>query len=66
MSLTTIAVERETLKLLRHEKEELNAGSFDEVIKKLLMESKKPKKSMFGAIRGLKAEFKREELDRFD
>lgn len=63
---TTVAVKDETLKLLRKAKEELNADSFDVVIKELLLETKKPKKSMFGALKGLKKEFKREELDRFD
>ena len=62
---TTIAVKDETLKLLRKAKEELNAESFDAVIKELLLEIKKPKKSMFGILKGLKKEFKREELDRF-
>ena len=62
---TTIAVKDETLKLLRKAKEELNADSFDSVIKGLLLENKKPKKSMFGVLKGLKKEFKREELDRF-
>ena len=62
---TTIAVKVETLKLLRKAKEELNADSFDSVIKNLLLENKKPKKSMFGILKGLKKEFKREEIDRF-
>ena len=62
---TTIAVKDETLNLLRKAKEELNVESFDELINKLLLETKKPKKSMFGVLKGLKAEFKRGELDRF-
>ena len=62
---TTIAVKVETLKLLRHAKDELKADSFDSVIKNLLLETKRPKKSMFGVLKGLKKEFKREELDRF-
>ena len=62
---TTIAVKDETLKLLRKAKEELNAESFDALIKDLLLEAKKPKKSMFGVLKGLRNEFKREELDRF-
>ena len=62
---TTIAVKDETLKLLRKAKEELNAVSFDAVIKNLLLETKRPKKSMFGILKGLKKEFKREEIDRF-
>ena len=62
---TTIAVKGETLNLLRKAKEDLNADSFDEVIKELLLETKKPKKSMFGVLKDIKKEFKREELDRF-
>ena len=62
---TTIAVKDETLNLLRKAKEDLNADSFDEVIKELLLETKKPKKSMFGVLKDIKKEFKREELDRF-
>lgn len=62
---TTIAVKGETLKLLRKAKEDLDADSFDTVIKNLLLETKRPKKSMFGILKGLKKEFKREEIDRF-
>ena len=62
---TTVAVKDETLKLLRKAKEELHADSFDAVIKELLLETKKPKKSMFGVLKDLKKEFKREEIDRF-
>ena len=66
METTTIAVKDETFKMLRKAKEELNADSFDTLIKNLLLESKKPKKSMFGVLKGLNKEFKREEIDRFD
>ena len=66
MEVTTIAVKEETLKMLRKAKEELNADSFDALIKNLLLESKKPRKSMFGVLKGLNKEFKREEVDRFD
>ena len=65
METTTIAVKSETMKLLHKAKQELNAESFDEVIKNLLLEAKKPKKSMFGILKGLRKEFKREEIDRF-
>jgi len=63
---TTIAVKSETLSMLRKAKEELHADSFDEVIKNLLLEIKKPKKSMFGVLKDFHKEFKREEIDRFD
>ena len=62
---TTIAVKGETLNLLRKAKEELKADSFDAVINELLLEAKKPEKSMFGVLKGIKKEFKREEIDRF-
>ncbi len=65
METTTIAVKSETLKLLRKAKEELHADSFDVVIKNLLFDAKKPRKSMFGVLKGIRKEFKREELDRF-
>lgn len=64
MEATTIAVKNETLKMLRKAKEESNADSFDTLIRNLLLEVKKPKKSMFGVLKGLHKEFKREELDR--
>ena len=65
METTTIAVKTETLKMLRKAKEELNADSFDDLIKNLLLENKKPKKSMFGALKSIHKKFKREEIDRF-
>ena len=65
METTTIAVKEGTLDMLRKVKEELNADSLDSVIKQLLVNAKKPKKSMFGALKGMQKEFKREELDRF-
>lgn len=65
MEISTIAVKGETLKMLRKAKEELEADSFDTLIKNLLLSAKKPKKSMFGILKGLNKEFKREELDRF-
>jgi len=65
METTTIAVKEETFKMLRKAKEELHADSFDEVIKNLLLETKKPKKSMFGVLKDFHKEFKREEIDRF-
>lgn len=63
--VTTVAVKEETFHMLQNVKEEQEAESFDEIIKKLIMEAKKPKKSFFGAFPKL-GKFKREELDRFD
>ncbi len=62
---TTVAVKEDTFHMLQEVKVEQDAESFDEVIKKLILEAKKPKHSYFGAIPGL-GKFKREELDRFD
>ena len=61
---TTIAVQEETKNMLNSLRDEYDAESFDEVIKRLVMEGKKPKKSHFGIFPGL-GTFKREELDRF-
>lgn len=65
METTTIAVKEDTLKLLRKIKEETNVDSFDTLIKKLLIQTKRPKKSMFGVLRGVSKKFEREEIDRF-
>ena len=65
METTTIAVKEETFKMLRKAKEDFHADSFDTLIKNLLLEVKTPKKSMFGVLKDINQEFKREELDRF-
>ena len=61
---TTIAVQEGTLQLLRSVKEETHVASFDEVIRKLVLEKKKPKNSLMGVAKHTPA-FKREEIDRF-
>lgn len=63
---TTIAVKQDTFDLLKHVKAELKAETFDATIKQLVLHMKKPEKSMFGAMKGVKSEFKREDIDRFD
>ncbi len=63
---TTIAVKEETLELLRHVKEETKAESYDDVIRSLVLTTKRAKRSMFGALKGVKERFMREEIDRFD
>ena len=63
---TTIAVKSETLDLLRHMKDELDVENLDQTIMKLILNSKKPKTSMFGHIKNLNKEFQREKNDRFD
>jgi hypothetical protein len=65
MSTTTVAVKVETLNLLKQLKKELSAATFDETINKLALNLKRPKKTMFGSIKGVKARFVREEIDRF-
>ncbi|GEM_PF-2841345 len=63
---TTIAVRPETMNLLRQVKNDLKTETFDETIRKLVLNAKKPGKSMFGSLKGLKKEFVRGEIDRFD
>ena len=65
METTTIAVRTETLKLLQKAKEELQADSMNTLIETLLQDSKKQKKSMFGVLKHIRKEFRREEIDRF-
>ncbi len=65
MNTTTVAVKAETLNLLKQLKKELSVATFDETITKLALNLKRPKKTMFGAIKGVKAKFVREEIDRF-
>lgn len=65
MNTTTVAVKAETLNLLKQLKKELSVATFDETINKLALNLKRPKKTMFGAIKGVKAKFVREEIDRF-
>ena len=62
---TTVAVRRETLEMLKSIKEETRAGSFDEVIRGVIAEAKKPTESFFGKFKKIPS-FKREEIDRFD
>lgn len=61
---TTVAIKEDTMEMLKAVREQLHATSFDEVIRKLILEKKKLKKSYFGAFPGL-GEFQREEIDRF-
>ncbi len=62
---TTVALKEDTFAMLKEVKEEEEAESFDEVIKTLLLEMKKPKRSYLGIFSKL-GKFKREELDRLD
>lgn len=62
---TTIAVNDRTLEMLRYMKEETKSVTYDETIRKLVLEMKKPKESWLGAMKDL-GPFKREEMDRFE
>lgn len=63
---TTIAVREDTRDMLEHIKHELDLGNFDETIRKLIQNMKKPTTSFFGVGKGkIKGEFVREEIDRF-
>jgi hypothetical protein len=62
---TTIAVQKETLDILKHARDEMKADSYDAVIRRMLLKEKQPKKSMLGSLRGIE-EFKRDHRDRFD
>lgn len=63
--MVTVALKQTTYDLLSQVKEDIQAETFDEAVKKLVISAKKPKRSFFGRFKDL-PEFKREELDRFD
>ncbi len=60
---TTIAVTADTLHLLKHAKEEMGAETYDDLLKKLVIASKMPRKTLRGIAKNLKP-FVREEIDR--
>ncbi len=60
---TTIAVNPKTLDLLKHAREEAGAHTYDELLQKLVLHTKKPETSMFGKFKKLKR-FEREEIER--
>ncbi|MBI5389510.1 hypothetical protein HZB01_03975 [Candidatus Woesearchaeota archaeon] len=62
--VTTISVTPQTLDILRQVKEEKQAKNFDDVIRMLVQNMKKPVKSYRGFAKHTPA-FVREELDRF-
>jgi predicted CopG family antitoxin len=64
--MTTIALKDDTYDMLTHVKEEIQAETYDETVKKLVLLHKQPKRSFFGKLKGLREEFTREEIDRFD
>lgn len=62
---TTIRISKEMLRELEKLKEEKMASSYEELIRKLIEEYKRLKKSHFGTLPKLE-KFRREEIDRFD
>ena len=62
---TTIRISKKMLQELERLKKEKNAKSYEELIKKLIEESKRMRKSHFGSLPKLE-KFEREEIDRFD
>jgi predicted CopG family antitoxin len=61
---TTIAVQEDTIEMLKTMKEQVHAKSFDEIIRQLIMKAKKPKIPLYGIAKNT-PEFVREEIDRF-
>jgi predicted CopG family antitoxin len=62
---TTIQVQDDVYKMLNILKKELNAESYNDVVKHLLKKIKRMDESEFGSMPGI-APFQREEIDRFD
>jgi predicted CopG family antitoxin len=62
---TTIQVHEDVYKILSILKKELNADSYNDVVKHLLRKCKRMDESEFGSMPGI-APFRREEIDRFD
>jgi predicted CopG family antitoxin len=62
---TTIQIQDDVYKILSMLKRELNAESYNEVVKYLLRKAKRMDESEFGSMPGI-ASFQREEIDRFN
>jgi len=62
---TTIMVREDLMKMLTKLKEETNAKSYDELIRRLLKRAKRLDKTHFGTLPDVES-FEREEIDRFD
>ena len=63
--MVTIALKPDTYDLLAQVKEDIDAETYDGAIKIIMVRIKRPTQSMFGRLKQVKAEFKREEVDRF-
>jgi len=61
---TTIQVKDDVQQMLDRLKKEINAKSYDEVIRYLLKKAKRMDRSHFGSLPKLES-FRREEIDRF-
>lgn len=62
---TTIAVQDDTMDMLKIMKDETKSGTFDETIKKVIIRSKKVDlKKYIGMMKGMKNSFVRERKDR--
>ncbi|MCX6676723.1 MAG: hypothetical protein NTU95_02095 [Methanothrix sp.] len=62
---TTIQVKDDVQQMLDRLKKEINAKSYDEVIRYLFKKAKRMDRSHFGSLPKLES-FQREEIDRFD
>jgi predicted CopG family antitoxin len=62
---TTIQVKDDVQQMLDRLKKEIDAKSYDEVIRYLFKKAKRMDKSHFGSLPRLES-FQREEIDRFD
>jgi predicted CopG family antitoxin len=62
---TTIQVQDDVYKMLNILKKELDAESYNDVVKHLLRKTKRMDESEFGSMPGI-APFQREEIDRFN
>ena len=62
---TTIQVKDDVQKMLDRLKKEIDAKSYDEVIRYLFKKAKRMDRSHFGSLHKLES-FQREEIDRFD
>lgn len=62
--MTTIALRKDTYDLLTHVKEDIEAATYDEAVRVLVLRTKKPTHSLFGRLKPVKSTFVREKVDR--
>jgi len=63
--VTTIAVREDTVVMLKQLQRRLGTTTYDETIKALVQRTYRPVSTLRGALKHVKTQFKREELDRF-